>query len=123
MHHFQGLIYRISLLGLCSAITINPVIATELYKWVDKNGVTQYSQSPPTDNTSVKTLNLPNTAADPAAIEKLKSRVETADKLRDTRKEDEQLKLQVEETKALNEENCRRAKALQVVIVLPKMPG
>lgn len=119
MRLFQDFIYSISVFGLCSAITVNPVASAELYKWVDKNGVTQYSESPPTDRTGVQTLNLPDTVADPAAVEKLKASVEAVNKLSETRQEDQQLKKQVEEAKAINEENCRRSKALQAAYSVP----
>lgn len=119
MSLFQHIIYKISLISLCSAITVGPVVSAELYKWVDKNGVTQYSEKPPADRSGVQTLNVPVTPPDQAAIDKLKTRVETVDKLRETRVEDQKLKRQVEQDIAVNEENCRRAKAKSAAYQVP----
>jgi len=121
MYMIQSLRYRMMLTGLCGVIAIggSTVYSAEMYKWVDENGVTQFSQTPPPGKTDVQTLNVKVTPADPAAAEKLKARVEGLDKIRDTRAEDQQLKGQVEEAKAVNEENCRRARARLAAYTVP----
>lgn len=119
MSLFRELIYSTSLISLSGAMFAGPVTSAELYKWVDENGVTQYSQSPPVGKAEVQTMNVKVTPADPAAAETLKARVESLDKIRDTRAEDQQLNRQVEEAKAVNEENCRRARARLAAYSVP----
>lgn len=119
MNLLQNSISALLASGMIAAVSINPLASAELYKWVDENGVTQYSQSPPLDKSGVQTLNVKVTPADQSALEKMKSRVETADKLRDTRLEDEKLNRQVEEAKAVTEENCRRSKARVAAYSIP----
>lgn len=117
----QSLRHRVLLTGLCGVIAIggSTVYSAEMYKWLDENGVTQFSQTPPPGKSNVQTLNVKVAPADPAAAEKLKARVESLDKIRDTRAEDQQLNRQAEEAKAVNEENCRRARARLAAYSVP----
>jgi len=103
--------FYISLIGLCGVMVTAPVASAELYKWVDENGVTQYSQRPPPGNTDVQTLNVPENSADQSALDKLKTQVNKADEMREARLKDQELKRQAEEEKVVKEENCRRAQA------------
>lgn len=121
MCNIQNLRYRMMLTGMCGVITIfgGTVYSAEMYKWVDENGVTQFSQTPPPGKSDVQTLNVKVIQADPAAAEKLKAQVEALNKTRDTRAEDLQLNRQVEEAKAVNEENCRRARAKLAAYSVP----
>lgn len=105
--------------GLLLVLTNGVTVSAELYKWVDEHGVTQYSEQPPAGKADVQKLNLKVTPADPVAAEKLKAQVEGLDKSREARAEDEQIKRQVADAKAVNEENCRRAKARVAAYSIP----
>jgi hypothetical protein len=108
-----------SLLGLCGVVAVTPVSSAELYKWVDESGVTQYSQTPPPGNTEVQTLDITVTPTDQSALEKLKSNVNTVDEMRETRLQDQEAKRLAAEEKAVNEENCRRARARMASYQIP----
>ena len=57
---------RIALL----ALTLLPLVASaEMYKWVDKKGVTQFSESPPLDVQATKVDVRPATGAAPPAAQ------------------------------------------------------
>jgi len=82
----------------------------QMYKWVDEEGVTQYTQHPPPGNTPAESLQVRIPPADESALKKLDSQVKQADELRESRlKTSEQQRLVAEE-KAVKEENCRRSR-------------
>ncbi|QUN05135.1 DUF4124 domain-containing protein [Shewanella yunxiaonensis] len=57
---------RIGLISAILAVIFSPISsATDIYKWVDKNGVTHYSQQPPADK-PVNTLD--SSAIEPGKI-------------------------------------------------------
>ncbi|MEX2353225.1 MAG: DUF4124 domain-containing protein, partial [Gammaproteobacteria bacterium] len=60
-------------------ILVPPVSHAQLYKWVDDEGVTQYSERPPPDRTEVEIVDIQVTPADEAAIREMKSQLNKAD--------------------------------------------
>lgn len=84
--------------------------SASLYKWIDEEGVTQYSERPPPAGTKAETLNVNPGKADKSAIKQLESRINTVDELRDARLEEQEAKRQAEEERAMKQENCRRSR-------------
>lgn len=83
----------------------------QLYKWVDEEGVTQYSDRPPPESSDVEIVTPDTASPDAAAISKMKSQSSRADKLREERLKAAEEKRLAEEERAIREENCRRSRA------------
>jgi hypothetical protein len=87
-------------------------VQAAVYKWVDKDGITHYSQSPPPPGTEGKTMAPPPTVDTPAAQKKLKDTEKSLDKIRKQREDQakEQQKKQAEmdaKTQACNQAKAR----------------
>ena len=86
------------------------VTATQLYKWVDENGRTQYSQFPPEETQKAQTLNLehrsPNNQASKAKLDKLRQKLLESSVDRNTVSEEE--KEEAEKAEAMAQ-NCKNA--------------
>lgn len=83
----------------------------EMYKWVDEQGVTQYTEKPPPDRLDVERLNIQVAPANEDAINKLNLQIKQADQLREDRLKAAEEKRLLAEEQALKEENCRRSRA------------
>ena len=79
--------------------------AAQLYKYVDKDGRTVYSDQPPADRDS-KTVNTPATAT---ASKSFVERDKEMDKLRAKSREDAKKADEKEKTAAAQDERCRQA--------------
>ncbi len=88
-----------------------PPLSAELYKWVDADGVTHYSQRPPPGHTAVETITIRTEPASEAALQNMQEQARMADKLREARLHEAELKRLAEEERAIREENCRRSRA------------
>jgi len=85
-------------------------INAEMYKWVDEDGNTHYSQSPPVNNATVETIKPPGRVDTEGAIKTLDKQKQTADELREgriTAKEDKQ---KAEEEALEKRKKCDQAK-------------
>ena len=73
---------------LLSALLIAPASEAKIYKWVDTNGVTQYTQYPPSREFSVEVIKPKTTAASVAAKAKeiLQKRIAALDERRNEKK-------------------------------------
>jgi Mg-chelatase subunit ChlI len=85
--------------------------ASELYKWVDENGRTQYSQFPPEDDKQAQTLNIKHRAtSNQASKDKLADmRQKLLESSVDRNTESEEEKEEAERAKIMAE-NCKGAK-------------
>jgi len=95
------------LIGIFLSVGIN----AEMYKWVDEDGNTHYSQSPPINNTNVEIINPPGTVDTKGAAEVLDDQKKTVDKLRDDRIAAKKEKQKTEEEITRKKEDCQKAKA------------
>ena len=98
------------IIGLC-LFGMSTASHAQMYKWVDEEGVTQYSQTPPVGQTEVETIKLQTTAPNTNAISKLESQIKQADSLREKRLEDKEIQQIDSENAAIKAENCRRSRA------------
>jgi hypothetical protein len=86
-------------------------INAEMYKWVDEDGNTHYSQSPPVNNTNIEIINPPGTVDTKGAAEVLENQKNKVDKLRDDRIAAKEEKQKSEEEITRKKEACQKAKA------------
>lgn len=96
--------------GIC-LFGAGTVSHAQMYKWVDEDGVTQYTQQPPPGNIPAESLQVRVAPADEAALNKLESQLNQADQLRENRLKAAEESRLVAEEKAIKEENCRRSRA------------
>lgn len=82
----------------------------EMYKWVDEDGNTHYSQSPPVDNGTVEVIKPPSKVDTKSAIKELKEQEKTADKLRDDRISAKEKERKAEEEDLAKQKKCEQAK-------------
>ncbi|MGV6826739.1 MAG: DUF4124 domain-containing protein [bacterium] len=75
--------FLVMFIGLGVAVGIAPV-AAETYRWVDDEGNTVYSQSPPPDDREVKSIK-PPPPPPPGETERMQQRLETLQEASDTR--------------------------------------
>lgn len=92
------------------SLVISFHVSAEVYKWVDENGNTHYSQSPPTSDAEVKKIDIDTKHDTTAAQEQVSKQTEKADALREERitKAEEKAKLEAE--KKARQEKCIEAK-------------
>lgn len=83
-----------------------------MYKWVDENGVTQFSQFPPTRQEAEQVRDTaPPPSEDPEAVrERLERQLEGLNERQQAREEARQQQVQDREAKALRRRNCETAR-------------
>jgi hypothetical protein len=81
----------------------------EMYKWVDQEGITHYTQSPPPGDIEAKTLKPPPKIDTESARARIEQQQEKAKKLREGRLEEAKIEAEEKKAKAIEEENCKRA--------------
>ncbi len=120
---FKQFIY----LGLMIALATPMLVDAQIYKWKDKNGVTRYSDTPPTNNQQVQKIGKEITTKSTSPVEKQakpaannpaannKSQPDTEDEAAKLRARNAEIEKKNKEEQAaqakLKAENCRSAKA------------
>jgi hypothetical protein len=94
---------------LISALYI-PVCYAAMYKWVDADGNTQYTQHPPPGDIQAETIKPPPKVNTEDALNKLEAQKKEATELREGRLKKAEEKSKAEENLALEKENCRRGR-------------
>jgi len=97
------------LCGIC-LLGMSTLSQAQLYKWVDEDGVTQYTQAPPLGDIEAESIKVKTTPPNTSAIKNLDSQLKRADGLREKRLEDMENKRIDEENEARKVENCRRSR-------------
>lgn len=106
--------YKINRTALITAVILStalfmPVTEARMYKWVDDEGNTHYTQSPPVGDIEAETIKPPPKVDTENARGKVEQQYEKADKLRKSRLDKAELEAKEQEAKAIEEENCKRA--------------
>lgn len=104
---------RVSLLKSLSivlATTVSFSTQAEMYKWVDEDGVTQYTQTPPPGDVEVKTIKPPPRVDTESAQQSLHNREEKLDNIREDRLEGKQEALEQAKTKEEIKRECYLAR-------------
>lgn len=93
-----------------TGVFLSHSINAEMYKWVDEDGNTHYSQSPPVDNVNIETIKSQSSVDTETARKALEKQKQTADKLREARitKKDEKQKAEDDELE--KQKKCQQAK-------------
>ncbi|MEE8321222.1 MAG: DUF4124 domain-containing protein [Gammaproteobacteria bacterium] len=91
------------------SLIFTPITVAKMYKWVDAEGNTQYTQHPPPGDIEAETIKPPPKVDTEGAVKQLETQKKKATDLREDRLKAAGEKRKAEEDLALVKENCRRA--------------
>ena len=91
-------------------IIIPYCVSAEMYKWVDEDGNTHYTQSPPPGGIESQTIKPPLKVDSANAQSEVERQTGKADELRKERQEKKNAIELQKENEAVQKENCKRAK-------------
>ncbi len=99
--------------SLVCLLGFSPVSHAKMYKWVDADGNTHYTQSPPPDGTTKEDLNLPASVNldNKEAVKAFEDQQNKKQELAGENDKEQKLQDRSAEHTALKKENCRTAKA------------
>ena len=96
-----------ALVLLCFSIASHGAI----YKWVDENGVTQFSQFPPSEQEAERVRGAARPAEDPdAARERLQQKLDGFEERREAESDSREEQAAQQEQQALRQRNCEAAR-------------
>ena len=96
-------------------------VTAKMYKWVDEDGNTHYTQSPPPGGIQAEELSPPPAVNTESAQKKLESRVKKADELQAERYKKAELEEKQKQIAAEKELRCSSAKASQASFERPRV--
>tara|TARA_R110002072_G_C7974566_1_gene535224 strand:- start:11472 stop:11933 length:462 start_codon:yes stop_codon:yes gene_type:complete len=99
-----------SVIFLSSSFILCGIVNAEMYKWIDSEGKTHYSQSRPVDNVTVETIKPPSSVNTEDAVKALEKRVKTVNEARDERIKTKEEQQKAEEETAKKEQKCQQAR-------------
>ena len=99
--------------GLVCLLAISPQLHAKLYKWIDADGNTHYTQQPPPDGITVEDIKLPASVNvdTEKAIKRFKAKQKRQQELSEAYEKEGKERLRQEENAELKKENCKKAKA------------
>ncbi|NNE39170.1 MAG: DUF4124 domain-containing protein [Gammaproteobacteria bacterium] len=89
---------------------MSTVSHAQMYKWVDEDGVTQYTQTPPPGEIQVETIEIQTGPASELEIWEMENQVRRLNLEREARLLEEQNKQIDKENAAIQAENCQRSR-------------
>ena len=98
----------------------NSLVQADIYKWVDEDGNTVYSQSPPTSDVEYERVSSPSKVDSARALKDLRDDKIKADKLRRERLSKDAERKKAQEAIALQEENCEIAQGKLASLQRPR---
>lgn len=110
---------RLLLFSFC-LISVNYPIVAAVYKWVDEDGKTIYSQTPPPGDTEVDIIKTPAQVDTSNALKAMQDDINRVDSLRETRLNKAEDKQKIKEDLAFRQENCRRSQARLASYSVPR---
>ena len=117
----QPNIVFIANIPISTIFIVNSSIAmAAMYKWVDEDGNTHYTQSPPPEGIESKVLKQPPKIDDKDTSKSFSKQQEYIDKAREKRQKNKEVIKKAEADKAFNQENCRRARARLASYSIPR---
>mgnify|MGYP003624459369 FL=1 len=93
----------------------------KIYKWVDENGKTHYTQSPPPGDTQSEQIKLNSKVDTESAQKQLEDQKNKADDLQSERHKKSEIAQKEKELAAKKEEWCERAKASKASFERPRV--
>ena len=97
------------ILNLALLISVSEANA-KMYKWVDNEGNTHYTQSPPPGDIQAEVLKPPSKIDTESAQAQIEQRLKEAEKLRESRLKENEFQEIEKKNEAIREENCKRAR-------------
>ena len=85
-------------------------VIAEMYKWVDEEGNTQYTQQPPPDGINAETLQPPPRVDTEKAVNELEEKLENFDKQRDDKLKQEEEAMKTAEEESEYQQKCDKAR-------------
>ena len=101
-------------------ICIVNVVSATVFKWVDANGETIYSQEPPPGNVKYEEVDTPGKVDSARALKKLRDEKIKADKLRRDRLAKQAERKKTKEEQANVKKNCKLAKGKLASLQRPR---
>jgi uncharacterized protein DUF4124 len=102
-------------------VVFQSTVSAEMYKWIDEDGNTHYTQSPPPGDIQPDIIKAPPKVDSDSAIKSIKAREKKADELADNRKKSAEEAVKAEEKAAKKKEHCERSKAQLVKYQRPRI--
>jgi hypothetical protein len=112
---------KISAICVFFAMVAYPVVHAEMYKWVDKDGNVNYTQTPPPPGITSTTIKPPPTTTDPAAVERLQKQRETVNKLSDQRVKQAEQEQKTSQEKSDKSQMCEQARSQMAAYERPRV--
>lgn len=106
----RGTGIRLAAAGLLGLLAGSGAGAAEMYKWVDEHGVTQYTQHPPPGDIKAETVAPPPPPPSNPDDDGARRAGELAEEWRSAREEAAKERAAAAEERAMDEEDCRRAR-------------
>ena len=99
--------------SLVCLLGISPVSQARMFKWVDADGNTHYTQTPPPEGIAKEELNLPASAKldNTEAVKAFEDQQNKKQELAGENEKEQKLQDRSAEHTALKKENCRKARA------------
>jgi len=117
----SGLLLIIIIIIIIMASLFSHQSIAKIYKWVDENGKTHYTQSPPPGDTQAEPLKL-NTKVDTESAQKqLEDQKNKADDLQTERHKKAEVAQKKKELAAQKEARCQQAKASKASFERPRV--
>ena len=96
------------------------LMAAQIYKWVDAEGNTVFSETPPPDQTDSKVVKPQINSAPKAAKGQLDSEMKMLDSIIESKQQRAEEQQKAQEDLAFRQENCRRARTRQASYSVPR---
>jgi hypothetical protein len=106
--------------ALCTSAILAPAMAAEFYKWVDEDGNTVYSGTPPPKEVKADIVKAQVKADTDTATKVMQEDIKRADELRASRQKTAEEAQKAKEELALREENCNRARTRLASYSVPR---
>jgi len=99
--------------SLVCLLGISPISHAKLYKWVDADGNTHYTQSPPPDGIATEDVKLPASVNidTEQATKSFEAQQKKQQELSEENEKEEKEQMRQEERAELKKDNCKKAKA------------
>ena len=97
------------------------IVTAKMYKWIDENGNTHYTQTPPSGDIQAIEISPPPRVDTSEAQKKLESQIEQADKYQSDRYKQLELEEKEQKLAADKEARCMSARASQASFERPRV--
>jgi uncharacterized protein DUF4124 len=108
-------------MGLVYLMLFSPVLLAKMYKWIDADGNTHYTQSPPPDGIESETIKVPGKVDAESAQKSLEEKKKKVDSYQKQRNEKAEELAKEEEEKKLNSKNCEIARSNASTLERPRV--